>query len=159
MELYKKGIQPGNRTFPRFHPAPRLSQLAVICVTLFFAGLPAPALAAVEDNRVLALDPIAGRVVVKTPDGSLEVIGVGEAFPGSRVVVVQVLTDKVIGEEVVGEETRVRQQVWVYKANPGDSVSRVERLLLEVPATDTLQTDGSRLIYTTGEAAGQAAEQ
>jgi len=159
MERYIKGIQTRNRNSPFLDPVARLVQRAVICATLLYVGLAVTALAGVEENLVLALDPATGSVVVRTPDGSLEVIGIGEAFPGSRVIVTQVLFDKVIAEEVVGEEKPVRQQVWVYKAKAGDSASRVDRLLLEVPESDVLQTDRSQLIYTTGEAAGQAAGQ
>ena len=70
--------------------------------------------------------------------GTMEVITIGDAFPDSEVVVVQVLADKVVAEEVVGGDKKVRQQVWVYKAENAASGSRVERLLLSLPQDATL---------------------
>ncbi len=104
-------------------------------VGVLFAGLALalPVVAAVEDNAVLALEPQQGTVVVKTAAGSLEVIGVGDAFPDSEVIVKQVLIDKVIAEEVVGEDNPVTQTVWVYKAENPTAGSRVERLLHQIP--------------------------
>ena len=92
-----------------------------------------PVMAAVEDNAVLALEPQQGTVVVKTAAGTLEVIGIGDAFPGSEVIVKQVLVDKVVAEEVTGEDNRVTQTVWIYKAENPTEGSRVERLLHELP--------------------------
>jgi hypothetical protein len=106
-----------------------------LCVSL---ALSQPALAAVEDNTILALDPLEGMVVVKTGAGELEVIAIGDAFPDSEVVVIQVLADKVVAEEVVGGDKKVTQQVWVYKAENAASGSRVERLLLSLPHNGTL---------------------
>ena len=103
-----------------------------------FLGLTQPAIAEIEDNVVLSLDPGAGLAVVRTAAGGLEVVGVGEAFPGSRAIVLQVLADRVIAEEVVGDEKPRRQQLWIYRADAGERGSRVERLLLEVPQASRL---------------------
>jgi hypothetical protein len=104
--------------------------IKVLCASL---ALSLPVLAAVEDNTILALEPEEGMVVVKTAAGTLEVITIGDAFPGSDVIVKQVLADKVIAEEVINADVRTRQQVWVYKAKNADAGSRVERLLLSLP--------------------------
>lgn len=109
--------------------------IGLLCVSL---ALSQAALAAVEDNTILALDPLEGMVVVKTAAGELEVIAIGDAFPDSEVVVIQVLADKVVGEEVVGGDKKVTQQVWVYKAENAVAGSRVERLLLSLPHNGTL---------------------
>lgn len=101
-----------------------------------------PVLAAVEDNAILALEPQQGMVVVKTAAGTLEVIGVGDAFPDSEVIVKQVLADKVVAEEVIGEDDPVTQTVWVHKADNPDAGSRVERLLLHLPEYGTLAPVG-----------------
>ena len=97
-----------------------------------------PVQAAVEDNAILALEPQQGTVVVKTAAGTLEVISVGDAFPDSEVIVKQVLADKVVAEEMIGEDDPVIQTLWVYKAKNPDAGSRVERMLLHLPEYGTL---------------------
>ncbi len=159
MERFIKGMQSTSRISSLLELLLSLTKRTAICVPILCACLVMPALAGVEDNAVLALDPAAGMVVVKTAAGSLEVIGVGEPFPGSEVVVRQVLGDRVIAEEIVGEENPVRQQVWVYKANAGESVSRVERLLLEAPQSGTLAPDRVQLVSPAGEAGNRATGQ
>jgi hypothetical protein len=121
------------------------SPLKVIQATIGYIGLlctililSQPALAAVEDNTILALEPLEGMVVVKTAAGELEVIAIGDAFPDSEVVVTQVLADKVVAQEVVGGDKKTTQQVWVYKAENAASGLRVERLLLSLPYHGTL---------------------
>jgi hypothetical protein len=121
------------------------SPLKVIQATTGYIGLlctilvlSQPGLAAVEDNTILALEPLEGMVVVKTAAGELEVIAIGDAFPDSEVIVIQVLADKVVAQEVVGGDKKTTQQVWVYKAENATSGSRVERLLLSLPHNGTL---------------------
>jgi predicted RNA-binding protein len=109
--------------------------ISFLCAILLLSQ---PAQAAVEDNTILALEPLEGMVVVKTGAGELEVIAIGDAFPDSDVIVIQVLADKVVAQEVVGEEKKITQQVWVYKAGNAASGSRVERLLLSLSHNGTL---------------------
>jgi hypothetical protein len=116
-------------------PLKVIQAFGFLCASL---ALSQPALAAVEDNTILALEPLEGMVVVKTAAGELEVIAIGDAFPDSEVVVIQVLADKVVAEEVVGGDKKTTQQVWVYKAENATSGSRVERLLLSLPHNGTL---------------------
>jgi hypothetical protein len=106
-----------------------------LCVILILSQ---SAQAAVEDNTILALEPLEGMVVVKTAAGELEVIAIGDVFPDSEVVVIQVLADKVVAQEVVGGDKKITQQVWIYKAENATSGSRVERLLLSLPHNGTL---------------------
>ena len=107
----------------------------ILCAILLLSQ---PAQAAVEDNAILILEPLEGLVVLKTGTGELEVIAIGDAFPDSEVVVIQVLADKVVAQEVVGGDKKITQQVWVYKAENANSGSRVERLLLSLPNNGTL---------------------
>jgi len=106
---------------------------AARCLLVFGIGLGQPLLAAHEDNSVLALEPLRGMAVVKNAAGKLEVIRTGDRFPGSEAVVRQVLADKLVAEEVVGEDPKVRQQVWIFRAQDADTGSRVERRLLDQP--------------------------
>ena len=114
--------------------------IKILCASLV---LSLPVLAAVEDNTILALEPLQGMVVVKTAAGVLEMISIGDAFPDSDVIVKQVLADKVIAEEVINGEVKTRQQVWIYKAENADAGSRVERLLLSLPDDGVLVPGGS----------------
>jgi acetyl-CoA carboxylase carboxyltransferase component len=97
--------------------------------------------AAVEDNAVISLDSVDGRVVVRDHAGELQVLRIGDAFPDSTVIIKQVLHDRVIAEEITGDETRVRQMVWVYKADEVDATSRVVRLLESLPPEQSTQPD------------------
>jgi hypothetical protein len=94
--------------------------------------------AQVEDNAILALEPEQGLIVVKTAAGTLEVLAEGDTFPGSDVVVKQVLADKVIAEEVVGGANPTTRQIWIYRAENAGAGSRVERLLLNLPQDKVL---------------------
>lgn len=128
--------------------------IGILCVSLVLFR---PAFAALEDNAILALEPQQGTVVVKTAAGTLEVIRVGDAFPDSEVIVRQVLADKVVAEEVVGEDTPVTQTVWVYKAKNPAAGSRVERLLHQIPeygvlAPVRIDTLGAETAATPGPA-------
>ena len=59
--------------------------IKTLCASLV---LSLPVLAAVEDNTILALEPLQGMVVVKTAAGVLEMISIGDAFPDSDVIVI-----------------------------------------------------------------------
>ena len=124
--------------------------ISILCVSLG-----STASAALEENLVIALDPAAGKAVVQTPDGNLEVIAIGDTFPGSSVIVTGILKDRVVCEEIVDGEKSVRREVWVYRANAGDSVSRVERLFHEAPKVETPDFGNTQLLYGTGGEAGQ----
>ena len=97
--------------------------------------------AAVEDNAVISLDSVDGRVVVRNHAGELQVLRIGDAFPDSAVIIKQVLRDRVIAEEITGDETRVRQMIWIYKADEINATSRVVRLLESLPPEQSAQPD------------------
>jgi hypothetical protein len=108
---------------------------------LIFLLLAGSLQAAVEDNAVISLDPVDGRVVVRDHTGELQVLRIGDAFPDSAVIIKQILHDRVIAEEITGDETRVRQMVWVYKADAINATSRVVRLLESLPPEQSAQPD------------------
>ena len=87
----------------------------------------------VEGNVILALEPQQGRVVVKTATEALQVLQVGDVFPGSLVTIKQVLADRVVAEEIIDSDNPVVQQLWIYKSENPNQSSRVERFLLESP--------------------------
>jgi hypothetical protein len=156
MERYFNGMKPTGCKLRIFE---RLATASTGCLLAIFFGLAQPARAEIEDNAVLSLDPGAGLAVVRTAAGDLEVVSVGEAFPGSRAIVLQVLADRVIAEEVVGDENPRRQRLWIYRADSGDRGSRVERLLLEVPQASRLAPVVTGPISPTGEIQGQGGGQ
>ena len=108
---------------------------------LLFLLLAGSLQAAVEDNAVISLDSVDGRVVVRDHAGELQVLRIGDAFPDSAVIIKQILHDRVIAEEITGDETRIRQMVWVYKADEIDATSRVVRLLESLPPEQSAQPD------------------
>jgi len=105
-----------------------------IVITAVFAALVAltisangPVLAAdagpLDDLTVLALGALDGRAVVKTADGKMHVLKVGDAIPGTGATITQVHTDKLVVEEKVTAEGALPapQTVWVHKpAKPGE---------------------------------------
>ena len=57
----------------------------------------------------MALGAVDGRAVVKTADGKMQVVKVGDTIPGTQSVVSQVLNDKLIVEHtVVGIDNQSR---------------------------------------------------
>lgn len=84
---------------------------------------------------VMALGALEGRAVVKTPDGKMQVLRLGDKIAGTNAIVSQILTDKLVVEETLlreGEEPK-RQTVWISKpAKPGDK-STIQRLSADAP--------------------------
>ena len=81
-----------------------------------------------DEFSVLILGPLDGRAVLKLPDGKMQVIGNGDTLPGTRAIVKQILSDRLVVEETVGSETQEAQTVWLYKAAGPGETSRVKRL-------------------------------
>jgi len=88
-----------------------------------------------EDLTVMALGALDGRVVLKGTDGKLQVVKVGDAIPGTRAVLAQVLTDKIVVKDaVVGSDKSVKTQtVWISKPSQPGGKSTVQRLDGEAP--------------------------
>jgi hypothetical protein len=100
------------------------------------AAPPASAVA-LENITLLALSQYDGRVVLGFPDRKMVVLKVGDKVPRSQATVKQVLSDKIILQEVVsGNEAK--QVVWMHKGQ-GGAPGRVERLLAVVAPVQALQ--------------------
>jgi hypothetical protein len=99
-------------------------------LALLMGALPAFADTRLEDLNVMALGPVDGRAVVKTADGKMQVLKIGDTLPGTKAVVTQVLTDKLVVEETIEkkDEPPVKQTVWIYKAAKAGEKSQVQRL-------------------------------
>lgn len=110
---------------------------SVILVTVLSssAGLAAePAM--LDDVTVMALGALDGRAVVKTADGKMQVLRLGDKIAGTNAIVSQILTDKLVVEETIlrtGEEPK-RQTVWISKpAKPGEK-STIQRMSADAPS-------------------------
>lgn len=90
-----------------------------------------------ESVSVIALGPLDGRAVVKTADGKMQVLKLGDTIPGTKAIVTQVLTDKLVVEETIerqGQAPKV-QTVWIMKPKKAGEKSTVQRLEREAPPT------------------------
>ena len=89
-----------------------------------------------DDVTVMALGALEGRAVVKTADGKMQVLRLGDKIAGTNAIVSQILTDKLVVEETLlreGEEPK-RQTVWISKpAKPGEK-STIQRMSADAPA-------------------------
>lgn len=86
--------------------------------------------ARLEDFSVMASGPLDGRAVVKSADGKMTVLKVGDKLPGTEATLIQVLADKLVVEEMVGKpgKPKVQQTAWLLKGGksaPG-SVQRFD---------------------------------
>lgn len=106
----------------------QLSAMGLLATLL--CALPAFADTRLEDLNVMALGPVDGRAVVKTADGKMQVLKIGDSVPGTKAVVTQVLTDKLVVEETIEkkDEPPVKQTVWIYKAAKAGEKSQIQRL-------------------------------
>ena len=105
--------------------------------------LPFLAYASVDDITVIALGALDGRAVIKTTDGKMQVLKVGDEIPGSTATVKQILNDHLVVSETVKKKNKnVQQMVWIYKPKKSGGKSLVKRLRLEPPKSeqDVLQT-------------------
>jgi hypothetical protein len=106
-----------------------LAGAAVATVSVAFADT------RLEDLTVMALGPLDGRAVVKTADGKMQVLKIGDTVPGTKAVVTQVLTDKLIVEDSIeakGQPAK-KQTVWITKPTRAGEKSTVQRLDREGP--------------------------
>lgn len=95
--------------------------------------------AALEDLSVMALGPLDGRAVIKTADGKMQVIKIGDTVPGTAAVVTQVLTDKLVVEETVTQGGQAATQtVWISKPSKPGEKSTVQRLDRDGPPKPVL---------------------
>jgi hypothetical protein len=113
---------------------------AVIALALIPMLASAASQGRLEDLTVLALGALEGRAVVKTPDGKMQVLKVGDTIANTQAVVTQVLGDKIVVEEPVtaGGQTK-RQVTWISKATKPGAKSVVQRLDAEGPPSKIVQ--------------------
>jgi hypothetical protein len=84
--------------------------------------------AELEEFSVLVLGPMDGKAVLKLPDGKMQVVGNGQTLPGTRATVKQILSDRLVVEDVQQGDPPSVQTVWLYKAASPSEKSRVQRL-------------------------------
>jgi hypothetical protein len=78
------------------------------------AAAAAPPAESLADVAILVLAPGGQRAVVKSADGTLHLLSVGDPLPGTRARVVQVLADRLVVEETLeGPPARTRR-VWLH---------------------------------------------
>lgn len=85
---------------------------------------------------VMALGALDGRAVVKTADGKMQVLKLGDKIAGTNAIVSQILADKLVVEETLlrtGEEPK-RQTVWITKPAKAGDKSTIQRLSSDAPA-------------------------
>mgnify|MGYP001558690571 CR=1 FL=1 len=119
-----------------------IEQLSAMGLLALLTGaLPVWADTRLEDLNVMALGPVDGRAVVKTADGKMLVLKIGDSVPGTKAVVTQVLTDKLVVEETIEkkDEPPVKQTVWIYKATKAGEKSQVQRLDRQGPPKAVLE--------------------
>lgn len=112
-------------------------------------GWAGQASAALEDLTVMALGALDGRAVVKTTNGKMQVLKLGDAVPDSKAVVKQVLTDRLVVEDVIEGKPPRRETVWLYKAKGGKS--RIQRLDTQGPAKTVIVREAVRQVELVGE--------
>ena len=108
-----------------------------------------PTFAALEDVTVMALGSLDGRAVVKTKDGKMKVLKVGDTVPTSKAVVKQILNDRLVVEEMVAKDKdKYKETVWIYKPSKAGGKSRIQRLSkkgaepdLGKPLTETIKLE------------------
>ncbi len=82
---------------------------------------------------VMALSSFDQRAVVMSAEGEMQAMKPGDVVPGTEMVLVDVLNDRLVFEETVTRPSglKVKQTIWVYKAR--DGVSRVQVLNRNAP--------------------------
>lgn len=112
------------------HTVKALGLLCLLVSTLAYAD------AKLEDFSVMASGPLDGRAVVKSADGKMHVLNIGDKLPGTQATLIQVLADKLVVEETVGKEgqPKVKQTAWIIKAAKPGAPAVVQRFDTQGPA-------------------------
>ncbi len=105
--------------------------------------------------RVLALSQSDGRAVLAFPDGVMVTAQSGEAVPRTGAVLKQVLSEKLILEQVAPAGTG-KQLIWMHKAQ-GAKPGRVERFSSLVAPTPAAPAPVSRTISLPQPGSGESA--
>ena len=124
---------------------------AMACACSLLIAIPSEAGGALERLTVVALAPMAGRAVIKLPDGEMQVVQPGDQLPGAAITVVQVLTDKLVVEERLNPSgtPALKRLAWIYQAPVGGRYSRVVRLHQEAPVLPQVPLSAGRPIPRT----------
>lgn len=96
--------------------------VAVASAPLSLADPPQDAL---DGIRVLALAPLAGKATLELPEAGMVLVKEGDEVAETRVVVVEVLSDRLVLEDRSGDEV---SWVWLYKPKRPGEPSRLRRL-------------------------------
>lgn len=112
----------------------KMNKIVNLVLGSFVLLMSAPTFAALEDINVMALGSLDGRAVVKTKDGKMKVLKVGDTVPNSKAIVKQILNDRLVVEEKVGKKgSETKEVVWIYKPSKAGGKSRIQRLSKKVP--------------------------
>lgn len=84
-----------------------------------------------DSLSIMAVGPLDGRAVIKTSDNKMHVLKPGDVIPGTKATVSQILTDKLVVDDVL--EDGHSQTVWITKGGADGKVT-VQRLSMEGPA-------------------------
>ena len=100
----------------------------------FFIGVSQSVLAeGLDDITIMGLGPVDGRAVIKTADGKMQVLAVGDTVSGTTATVSQILNDRLVVVEQP-DPAKPKQTVWIYKPTSVGGKSRVQRLDPNGPA-------------------------
>lgn len=80
-----------------------------------------------EGIEVISLATVEGSAILKFPDNKMTVVHVGDKLPGTEVTVRQILSDRLVVEDLVDDTPPRSEIVWVYKS-PAGSESKIRRL-------------------------------
>ena len=122
----------------------KMNKIINLVLGSFVLLMSAPTFAALEDINVMALGSLDGRAVVKTKDGKMKVLKVGDTVPNSKAIVKQILNDRLVVEEKIGKKGSEQDEtVWIYKPNKMGAKSRIQRLTNKVPNNNKSEPMGN----------------
>lgn len=84
-----------------------------------------------EDITVMSLGVVEGRAVVRTEKGTMAILRVGDTLPRSTAIVKQILSDRLVVQNLTVSEPPRTETVWIFKAKAGKS--RVQKLDPQAP--------------------------
>ncbi len=128
------------------------------CVPFFFLllmAMPFASQAGLDDITVMALGPVDGRAVIKTADGKMQVLKVGDKVQGTKAIVKQVLTDRLVVTDLVDSKPPIEQDVWIYKPSKPGEKSRIQRLDRNGPSKQAMKVEVMNAIGSSGEEKGK----
>ena len=123
-----------------------MNKVVNLVLGFFVVLMSAPTFAALEDISVMALGSLDGRAVIKTKDGKMKVLKVGDTVPTSKAIVKQILNDRLVVEEIIGKKgSKQKQTVWIYKPGKVGGKTRLQRLNKKAPENKLAQPQNKKL--------------